>query len=131
MTIPNLIIETAQMLFKWGCDKLSGDEGFGVLMMSHHPDGQRMHNFCFETLEEAYEVAYQELEEKWKDATAFVLCYDVTISLTGGLQRGFLFEAEDRTSGGRYRFFHGTAQSGAGRWAPTGEFIELPEGKKA
>ena len=127
MSIPTLIVETAQMLLKWGCDKLSGDEGFGVLVMSHHPDGKRMHNFCYETLEKAYKEANQELEEKWNDATAFVLCYDVTISLSGGLQRGFLFEAEDRTAGGRYRFFRCTAQSEAGQWAPAGEFIELPE----
>ena len=36
MTIPNLIIDLAEILLEWGCGKLSGDEGFGVLMMSHH-----------------------------------------------------------------------------------------------
>ena len=128
MALPNLVIEPAKMLLDWGCAKLTGNEGFGVLMISHHPEGRRGHKFCYDTVEKALAVAKKQLQELWKDATVYVLCYDVTIGLPGGLQRGFLFEAEDRATGCQYRFFHGTAQSEEGQWAPAGEFIELPGG---
>jgi hypothetical protein len=128
MTIPNLLIETAEMLLEWGCAKLTGGEGFGVLMLSHHPDGKRMHNFGLDSVEASLECADAELRTKWHDLTSYVLCYDVTISFPAQPERGFLFEAEDMNAGGRYNFFHGTAQASTGKWSPVGNFRLLEAG---
>lgn len=122
MMIPKLLIDTADMLIEWGCAKLNGDEGFGVLMVSHHADGKRMHNYSFNTTEEALAAATKELKGKWQDLTAYVLCYDVTINFPSAPERGFLLEAQDNRSDIMFVIFHGTAQSPSGEWSAIGEY---------
>jgi hypothetical protein len=63
ITIPTELMESAKLLLDWGCNKLSANEGFSVLMMLHRTDGKHGGKYCFDTIEEAFAEARRDIGE--------------------------------------------------------------------
>ena len=129
MELSSAVFESVGALLEWGCGKLSGNEGFSVLAITHHAEGKRGASYCLEDVQTAINRAFEEIRN-CGGIEAYVIAYHVTLNLESGPQQGFLFEAEARNSDCRAILFHPIRREPTGAYCATGEYTLLETDEK-
>ena len=91
--------ELIGLVRQWIIPKLESREGFSVLLVSAHPDGNKATKYQEESVESALASCRQDLRTHLADASAYALVYDARMQMEAELRSVLIFQTEARGRG--------------------------------
>ncbi|GEM_PF-3526022 len=93
---PDLTDKLVGLVRQWIAPKLQLGEGFSVLLVSAHPEGQKATKYQEPSVEIGLARCRHELCTSLADASAYAFAYDARIQMDNALRSVIIFQVEQR-----------------------------------